>query len=169
MSLALLDPSRAAYIEAELLKRRGGVPLNEPDDAATIAAKKAAAYDPQEELYAIAEQYRNEQRVRQKGEDDEEGGNVVNSMAMLTASQSPHRPLLQLGSRLRATVGRKLTRSNLRSLFAPVPEVDLGMEYVAVACPLRSPPFAGVGLSLELTPRPSPPLPLDPPCLFSSL
>ena len=69
------------------MKRRGGVPLDEPDDAATAAAKKAAAYDPQEELYAIAEQYRNEQRVKQKGEDDEEG-NVVNSMAMLTASQS---------------------------------------------------------------------------------
>jgi len=74
-----------AYIEAELLKRRGGVAL-EPDDAATEAAKKAAVFDPQEELYAIAEQYRNEQRVKQKGEDDEEG-NVVNSMAMLTASE----------------------------------------------------------------------------------
>jgi hypothetical protein len=83
-----LSPYRAAFIEAELLKRRGGVPLDQEEDAATIAAKKAAAYDPQEELYAIAEQYRNEQRVRQKGEDDEEGGNVVNSMAMLTASKS---------------------------------------------------------------------------------
>lgn len=77
-----------AYIEAELAKRRGG---NGPADAAAAAASEqqanqAAFVDPQEELYAIAEQYRNEQREKAKGEDDD-GGNVMNSMAMLTASE----------------------------------------------------------------------------------
>jgi hypothetical protein len=80
--------NRMAYIEAELAKRRGTNPASSSDPKPSEQPQQAAAFvDPQEELYAIAEQYRNEQREKAKGEDDD-GGNVMNSMAMLTASTS---------------------------------------------------------------------------------
>jgi len=75
-----------AYIETELQKRRG---------QASAEGQRDEAYDPQAELYKIAERYKIEQR--KKGEDEE--GNVTNSLGMLTS----------------------------------IPEVDLGMEWVALS------------------------------------
>ena len=61
-----------AYIESELRKRRGHF---------AVDGKHEATYDPQAELYEIAERYKIEQK--KKGEDEE--GNVTNSLGMLTS------------------------------------------------------------------------------------
>ncbi len=74
LSLSLSDPHRMAYIEAELAKRRGVDPSK--DDSS-----KEADYDPQEELFRIAERY----RIEKKMEVEEEEGNVTTSMGMLTS------------------------------------------------------------------------------------
>lgn len=79
-------PHRMAYIETELAKRRGIDP-SKPQEG-------EKEYDPQEELFRIAEKY----RVEKKEAPDDEEGNVTTSMGMLTS----------------------------------IPEVDLGMEWVAV-------------------------------------
>ena len=67
------DATRLAYIESELQKRRG--------QGATEGIGGDEVYDPQAELYKIAERYKFEQR--KKGEDEE--GNVTNSLGMLTS------------------------------------------------------------------------------------
>ncbi|CDZ98612.1 Uncharacterized conserved protein [Phaffia rhodozyma] len=79
-----VDKHMMAYIETELQKRRGIDTENTSDAAASSSVKP---FDPHEALYEIAEQYRIEKKKDGKngGEDDEEGGNVMNSMAMLTA------------------------------------------------------------------------------------
>ena len=63
---------RLAYIETELQKRRG---------QGAGDGQKDEAYDPQAELYKIAERYKIEKK--KKGEDEE--GNVTNSLGMLTS------------------------------------------------------------------------------------
>lgn len=74
---------RIAYIESELAKRRGGV-LPSPEQL-----ESAKPHDPYEELYAIAEEYKikSEGKGAQEAERREERGDVVASMAMLTASE----------------------------------------------------------------------------------
>ncbi|CAD6571047.1 MAG: hypothetical protein TREMPRED_000131 [Tremellales sp. Tagirdzhanova-0007] len=68
-----VDKHMLAYIESELQKRRG--------QGATEGIGGDEVYDPQAELYKIAERYKFEQR--KKGEDEE--GNVTNSLGMLTS------------------------------------------------------------------------------------
>lgn len=67
-----------AYIEEELAKRRGlkSTDPNAPDDP-----DKDQPYDPQAELYQIAEKY----RLEKKQTTEEEEGNVTISMGMLTS------------------------------------------------------------------------------------
>jgi hypothetical protein len=64
-----------AYIEEELAKRRGIDPSKKDES-------KQADYDPQEELFRIAEKYRIEKK---KTAADDEEGNVTTSMGMLTS------------------------------------------------------------------------------------
>lgn len=64
---------RMAYIETELAKRRGIDPTKEQEGE--------KEYDPQEELFRIAEKY----RVEKKKAAEEEEGNVTTSMSMLTS------------------------------------------------------------------------------------
>ena len=78
-----------AYIEKEMEKRRGQV-------AKAAEEGKLQEFDPQAELYKIAERYKLE--AAKKDEEGEEG-NLTSSMGMLTS----------------------------------IPEVDLGMEWVASA------------------------------------
>jgi hypothetical protein len=65
-------PLRLAYIESELAKRRG--------NTASEGYAPAEAYDPQAELFKLAEKYRWDNRKK-----DEEEGNVTNSLGMLTS------------------------------------------------------------------------------------
>ncbi|WWC69315.1 uncharacterized protein I206_103253 [Kwoniella pini CBS 10737] len=72
-----VDKHMMAYIEAELAKTRG--------ESATDDNKSAVkeAYDPQAELYKIAERYKVGEKTKKKTQDDE--GNVTNSLGMLTS------------------------------------------------------------------------------------
>jgi hypothetical protein len=67
-------PHRLAYIEAEMTKRRG---------ALNAFSTSSEPFDPQAELYKIAERYKVEQRMIQAREEEE--GNVTNSAGMLTS------------------------------------------------------------------------------------
>lgn len=82
-----------AYIESELLKRRGGVPT-----VAELAQQKP--HDPYEELYAIADEYKVAKggKTEKEMEEREEKGDVMASMAMLSASAclSPRKGVLCL-------------------------------------------------------------------------
>ncbi|WVR05140.1 hypothetical protein IAU60_002152 [Kwoniella sp. DSM 27419] len=73
-----VDKHMMAYIESELVKRRGGA-------AASGESKDDPnePYDPQADLYKLAEKYRFESKKGAKKEDDE--GNVTNSLGMLTS------------------------------------------------------------------------------------
>ncbi|WVF72068.1 hypothetical protein IAT40_006880 [Kwoniella sp. CBS 6097] len=70
-----VDKHMMAYIEAELAKKRGEATLDESD------TKEKEVYDPQAELYKIAEKYKIEAK---KAKVDEEGS-VSNSLGMLTS------------------------------------------------------------------------------------
>ncbi|WVQ98837.1 hypothetical protein IAU59_005968 [Kwoniella sp. CBS 9459] len=70
-----VDKHMMAYIEAELAKKRGEATTDEPDP------KAKEIYDPQAELYKIAEKYKLEAK---KAKVDEEGS-VSNSLGMLTS------------------------------------------------------------------------------------
>ena len=65
---------RLAYIESEMEKRRGQAALDAKNG-------KVEPFDPQAELYKVAERYKVE---AQKQKEDEEG-NVTNSLGMLTS------------------------------------------------------------------------------------
>ncbi|WRT67242.1 uncharacterized protein IL334_004209 [Kwoniella shivajii] len=75
-----VDKHMMAYIESELAKKRG-------ETGATDESKKKEAFDPQAELYEIAERYKliqsDFESKKAKKEDDE--GNVTNSLGMLTS------------------------------------------------------------------------------------
>ncbi|OCF36479.1 hypothetical protein I317_04735 [Kwoniella heveanensis CBS 569] len=70
-----VDKHMMAYIEAELAKKRGEATPDESD------SKVKEVYDPQAELYKIAEKYKLEAK---KAKVDEEGS-VSNSLGMLTS------------------------------------------------------------------------------------
>jgi hypothetical protein len=82
-----------AYIEAELLKRRGVVPT-----VAELAQQKP--HDPYEELYAIADEYKVAKggKTEKEMEEREEKGDVMASMAMLSASACPSTSSLPEGA-----------------------------------------------------------------------
>lgn len=63
---------RLAYIEKEMAKRKG-----------QLAADPSAAkdFDPQAELFKLAEKYKWDQQAQK----DDEEGNVTNSLGMLTS------------------------------------------------------------------------------------
>lgn len=72
-----------AYIETELLKRRGGAVAEAAERARRGEAPLGDEYDPQAELFKIAERYRIEQNPKVRKEDEE--GNVTSSLGMLTS------------------------------------------------------------------------------------
>ncbi|KAK8869696.1 hypothetical protein IAR55_000264 [Kwoniella newhampshirensis] len=73
-----VDKHMMAYIETELSKRRGEA----ASDPST--GKEAEPFDPQAELYKIAEKYKFESAKKATAKDDDEG-NVTNSLGMLTS------------------------------------------------------------------------------------
>jgi hypothetical protein len=68
--------TRMAYIETELAKRRGQSGVDSSDKA-----DEDKPFDPQAELFQIAEKY----RIEKKRTVDEEEGNVTTSLGMLTS------------------------------------------------------------------------------------
>jgi hypothetical protein len=62
-----------AYIETELAKRRGNTTAE--------GYQPTEAYDPQAELFKLAEKYKWDNR----GKKEDEEGNVTNSLGMLTS------------------------------------------------------------------------------------
>ncbi|OCF55769.1 hypothetical protein L486_06520 [Kwoniella mangroviensis CBS 10435] len=77
-----VDKHMMAYIEAELAKKRGESSTTDKDG--NINGKHNEKYDPQAELYKIAERYQViEGKNKTKKIDDE--GNVTNSLGMLTS------------------------------------------------------------------------------------
>ncbi|KAK4688155.1 hypothetical protein P7C73_g1959, partial [Tremellales sp. Uapishka_1] len=75
-----VDKHMLKYIEEELLKRRGGAVADAAARARRGEAPEQDEYDPQAELYQIAERYKLE-HLRRK---DDEEGNVTSSLGMLT-------------------------------------------------------------------------------------
>ncbi|WWD16039.1 hypothetical protein CI109_100464 [Kwoniella shandongensis] len=77
-----VDKHMMAYIETELAKRRGEAAAD------PSSGKEAEPFDPQAELYKIAEKYKFESAKKGgasgAGKDDDEG-NVTNSLGMLTS------------------------------------------------------------------------------------
>ncbi|WWC60984.1 uncharacterized protein I303_103561 [Kwoniella dejecticola CBS 10117] len=73
-----VDKHMMAYIEAELAKKRGEAIA---DDNTKSGVKEA--FDPQAELYKIAEKYKVGEKTKKTNQDDE--GNVTNSLGMLTS------------------------------------------------------------------------------------
>ncbi|TYJ56626.1 hypothetical protein B9479_002718 [Cryptococcus floricola] len=71
-----VDKHMTAFIENELAKRRG--------QAAATTSENPEPYDPQAELYKIAEKYQQLETSKKKKVDDDEG-NVTNSLGMLTS------------------------------------------------------------------------------------
>ncbi|WVQ71837.1 hypothetical protein IAR50_001379 [Cryptococcus sp. DSM 104548] len=71
-----VDKHMTAFIENELAKRRG--------QATTTTSENPEPYDPQAELYKIAEKYQQLETSKKKKVDDDEG-NVTNSLGMLTS------------------------------------------------------------------------------------
>lgn len=93
-----------AYIESELAKRRGEAAADELQDPST----SKPAFDPQEELYQIAEEF----RVKRLESDAR--------AAAVRPSKAPKRVLVEgdEGADVGASMG----------MLTTIPEVDLGME-----------------------------------------
>lgn len=80
-----VDKHMMAYIEQEMNKRSGHFSID-PSSAASAAAIQTAISNPQDQLYAVAEKYRQLHRsIKAEQSQEEREGNVALSAAMLSS------------------------------------------------------------------------------------